>query len=150
MSHNEQRDKLLTAIDHYSRAWGEKEQALRRNQVVELIEEVLKRVTCTLTVDSSKFNAQTLGDNLGEYLEKQLVLPPENQEPVCDDADPSFRINSAQTVAVSTNVYLEKVNRQTPRGVKLQLLTAGGVLVYGYYHGEGWITHWAPCPRRRG
>lgn len=61
----------------------------------------------------------------------------------------SYTINSAKTVTVANDVYLEKCDKNTPRGVKLQLLTVGGILVYGYYHGESWITHWAPCPRRR-
>lgn len=64
-------------------------------------------------------------------------------------AEPAFRINNENTVAVSTVVYLEKCDANTPRGVKLQLLTKGGILVYGCYNGESWVTHWAPCPRRR-
>ena len=38
----------------------------------------------------------------------------------------------------------------TPIGVKLQLLTNGGVAIYGQYKtGDKFYTHWAPLPRRR-
>jgi hypothetical protein len=64
-------------------------------------------------------------------------------------AEASYKINSAQTVAVSNEVFLEPCDENTPRGVKLQLLTVGGVLIYGHYDDSGFYTHWAPCPRRR-
>lgn len=37
-----------------------------------------------------------------------------------------------------------------PRGVKLQLLNAGGVAIYGQYDGKDkdW-TGWAPLPKKR-
>jgi len=35
-----------------------------------------------------------------------------------------------------------------PRGAKVQLLGAGGVAMYGEYHGkEKFYTHWAPLPK---
>lgn len=59
-------------------------------------------------------------------------------------------INTAGTVAVATDVYLQPVGQDTPRGVKLQLLTQGGVLVYGHYDGKDkFYTDWAPLPKKR-
>jgi hypothetical protein len=110
------RAKLIKAIDHYQRAWGAKEVAMRYKPVFDAVNELYG----------------LLGLTTGEQ-----------------PAEPTFRLNTEKTVAVSANVYLEKCDASTPRGVKLQLLTAGGILVYGCYHGESWVTHWAPCPRRR-
>lgn len=62
---------------------------------------------------------------------------------------PNYSINSTATVAVSNEVFLEPCDHRTPRGTKVQLLTVGGVLVYGHYNGDRFYTHWAPCPRRR-
>lgn len=76
--------------------------------------------------------------------EAYCPTPPANPPPARD-----YSINAAATVAVSNEVYLEPCDHKTPRGVKLQLLTAGGVLVYGHYNGDRFYTHWAPCPRRR-
>lgn len=59
-----------------------------------------------------------------------------------------FKINSDQKVAVSNEVFWQKVDINTPRGVKLQLLGIGGVAVYGTYDGKSrFWTHWAPVPR---
>ena len=35
-----------------------------------------------------------------------------------------------------------------PRGVKIQLLGAGGVAIYGNYNGDTFWTGWAPLPSR--
>ena len=56
-------------------------------------------------------------------------------------------INSAGTVAVSTEVYWLPISPETPRGVKLQLLGQGGVATYGPYHGDSFWTHWQAVPK---
>ncbi|MFM7009713.1 MAG: hypothetical protein ACKO0Z_10345 [Betaproteobacteria bacterium] len=58
----------------------------------------------------------------------------------------TVEINSARTVAVDREYYWQPMDT-CPRGVKVQLLGAGGVAVYGQYHGKDpWWTHWAPLP----
>jgi hypothetical protein len=58
----------------------------------------------------------------------------------------TVEINSANTVAVDREYYWQPMDT-CPRGVKVQLLGAGGVAVYGQYHGKDpWWTHWAPLP----
>ena len=63
--------------------------------------------------------------------------------------EPVHRLNSTKTVAVSTTQFWEPMDT-CPRGVKVQLLGAGGVAVYGLYDGrtEFWEA-WAPLPKRR-
>ena len=62
---------------------------------------------------------------------------------------PLFEINSSNTVAVDREYYWQPMDT-CPRGVKVQLLGAGGVAVYGQYHGKDpWWTHWAPLPVRQ-
>ena len=58
-------------------------------------------------------------------------------------------INRDKTVAVSTTQFWETMD-SCPRGVKVQLLGAGGVAVYGLWDGKNpfWQA-WAPVPRRR-
>lgn len=59
------------------------------------------------------------------------------------------KINRDKTVAVSTTQYWEDMDT-CPRGVKVQLLGAGGVAVYALWDGKNpFFTHWAPVPRRR-
>ncbi len=62
----------------------------------------------------------------------------------------SHKINSAGTAAVAEAYYWMPCGVDTPIGVKLQLLTKGGVAIYGQYKtGDKDFTHWAPLPRRR-
>lgn len=63
--------------------------------------------------------------------------------------DPGHTLNSAKTVAVSTTQYWEDMD-SCPRGVKVQLLGAGGVAAYGMWDGRNpfWVA-WAPLPKRR-
>ena len=56
-------------------------------------------------------------------------------------------LNTDKTVAVSTDTFWQAIDHKTPRGVKLQLLGAGGVATYGVYHGDKFWTHWAPLPK---
>jgi len=61
----------------------------------------------------------------------------------------NFKVNTDQTVAVATDYYWQPINKDTPRGVKLQLLGIGGVAVYGEWDGKSrFWTHWAPLPKR--
>ena len=57
-------------------------------------------------------------------------------------------INSSKTVAVATDTYWLPCDASTPLGVKLQLLTVGGVAVYGNYNPSSGDTHWCPVPKR--
>lgn len=60
-------------------------------------------------------------------------------------------LNTDRTVAVATDVYWNPDMSACPRGVKVQLLGAGGVATYGEYHGpaDTFWTDWAPLPKRR-
>jgi len=60
----------------------------------------------------------------------------------------THKLNSDNTVAVATEVYWEDI-ATCPRGAKVQLLTIGGVAIYGNYKGEAFYTAWAPVPRKR-
>lgn len=60
----------------------------------------------------------------------------------------AFKISADGEVAVSTVVRLSKDMTSCPRGAKVQLLGAGGVLSYGMYDGDPFWIEWAPLPRR--
>jgi len=59
----------------------------------------------------------------------------------------TYKLNSEKTVAVSTDVYWLPISSDTPRGVKLQLLGASGVAVYGIYNGDKFWTQWQSLPK---
>lgn len=61
----------------------------------------------------------------------------------------AYRLNTARDVAVATDTYWQEDVTTCPRGAKVQLLGAGGVAVYGSYHGDPFWVGWAPVPRRR-
>jgi hypothetical protein len=62
----------------------------------------------------------------------------------------THHVNAAGTAAVAASYYWMRCGAGTPIGVKLQLLTKGGVAIYGQYKtGDKDFTHWAPLPRRR-
>ena len=63
--------------------------------------------------------------------------------------EPGYKLNSDKTVAVSGTQYWEPIET-CPRGVKVQLLGAGGVAAYAQYDGRNrfWVG-WAPLPRKR-
>ena len=61
----------------------------------------------------------------------------------------TYKLNSDATVAVATEVYWIPVDKDTPRGVKLQLLGQGGVAVYSEYRGESFWVSWQSVPARR-
>lgn len=60
-----------------------------------------------------------------------------------------FKVNTEQGVVVANDNYWRKIDHETPRGSKVQLLGTGGVAVYGQYNGDQFWTHWCPLPRRR-
>lgn len=59
------------------------------------------------------------------------------------------KLNADQTVAVATDVFWNEDMTTCPRGAKVQLLGAGGVAVYGDYHGDPFWQAWCPLPKRR-
>jgi len=58
-------------------------------------------------------------------------------------------INSTNTVAVATDTYWIPIDKDTPRGVKLQLLSIGGVAQYSVFNGDHFWTHWCPLPKKK-
>lgn len=60
-----------------------------------------------------------------------------------------FKVNTTKGVVVANDNYWRKIDHETPRGNKVQLLGIGGVAVYGQYKGDAFWTHWCPLPRRR-
>ena len=64
-------------------------------------------------------------------------------------SESTHKLNADQTVAVSTDVFWNEDMTTCPRGTKCQLLGAGGVAVYGDYHGDPFWQAWAPLPKRR-
>ncbi len=59
------------------------------------------------------------------------------------------KLNADQTVAVDPAYYWQPM-ATSPRGVKVQLLGAGGVAVYGTWDGKNpFWQGWAPLPKRR-
>lgn len=60
----------------------------------------------------------------------------------------NFKVNSEKTAAVATDVYWLPINKDTPRGVKVLLLTEGGVATIGQYSPQAtWIRGWFPMPK---
>ena len=62
----------------------------------------------------------------------------------------NVKINSEGTVAVDQTYFWNEDMGTCPRGVKCQLLGAGGVASYAVYNGKDpfWVA-WAPLPKRR-
>ena len=66
------------------------------------------------------------------------------------ETSPTHTLNSARTVAVAVDTYWLPIDKDTPRNVKLQLLSIGGVAQYGSLSGDiSFYTHWCPLPKRR-
>lgn len=55
-------------------------------------------------------------------------------------------LDSTGNVAVAE--YYWQPMDTCPHGVKVQLLGAGGVAIYGQYHPDKFWVGWAPLPRR--
>jgi hypothetical protein len=65
------------------------------------------------------------------------------------ETPPTHTINTAGTVAVATDTYWIPIDKDTPRSVKLQLLSIGGVAQYGTLGSDPtFFTHWAPLPKK--
>lgn len=62
----------------------------------------------------------------------------------------SYKLNSDAHVAVATD-YFWLPMQDAPRGVKLQLLTRGGVAVHGQVSSDNasGFTGWTPLPQRQ-
>lgn len=62
----------------------------------------------------------------------------------------TYKLNRDKTVAVATDYFWQRIDNDTPTGVKLQLLTVHGVAVYGSYtpRQADAFTHWAPLPKK--
>jgi len=66
------------------------------------------------------------------------------------DCPMTFKLNKDKSVAVAVDYYWQPIDENTPRGVKIQMLGAGGVAAYGQWNGKkDFWTHWAPLPRTR-
>ena len=62
---------------------------------------------------------------------------------------PTHTLNSTKTVAVATDTYWIPIDKDTPRSVKLQLLSIGGVAQYGTLGSDPtFFTHWCPVPKK--
>jgi hypothetical protein len=62
---------------------------------------------------------------------------------------PTHTINTNHAVAVATDTYWLPIDKDTPRNVKLQLLSIGGVAQYGTLSGDvSFYTHWCPVPKK--
>lgn len=59
----------------------------------------------------------------------------------------AFKLTSDQSTAVATDYFWQPLST-CPEGAKVQLLTIGGVAIYGQYRrGETFYQAWAPCPK---
>lgn len=58
-----------------------------------------------------------------------------------------WHINNDRTAAVSDVQFWLPIDSYTPKGVKIQLLTSGGVAIYAHYYGEKFWKGWAPLPK---
>lgn len=83
-------------------------------------------------------------DKLWAECVKQAYAEPDKKE-----EHMTHKIDSTGAAAVATDYYWIRINKDTPRGVKLQLLGKGGVAQYTSYYGDPFWTHWAPLPKRR-
>ena len=62
----------------------------------------------------------------------------------------THKLNTDKTVAVAEGYYWMPMDENTPRHVKIQMLSMYGVAMYGTWDGRNTFwTHWAPLPRRR-
>ena len=65
------------------------------------------------------------------------------------ETTPTHTINTNHAVAVATDTYWIPIDKDTPRSVKLQLLSIGGVAQYGVLQSDtSFYTHWCPVPKK--
>ena len=56
-------------------------------------------------------------------------------------------LNGEKTVAIDPEYHWREIDKDTPRGVKLQLINKRyGVAIYSQYMGDDYFTHWSPLP----
>jgi hypothetical protein len=67
-----------------------------------------------------------------------------------DEIRSQYHVNASGQAAVADGYYWLPIDENTPRGVKLQLLTVHGVGVIGQWDGRDkqWVG-WAPMPKKR-
>jgi len=80
---------------------------------------------------------------------QQRELLVERFKQVQNEAEPTYHLNTARTVAVADTVFWNEDMATCPHGVKVQLLGAGGVASYAEYHGDTFWIGWQPIPSRR-
>jgi hypothetical protein len=61
----------------------------------------------------------------------------------------AYHLNTDRSAAVSTEAFYDEDMSGCPRGVKVILLTAGGVAVLGHYTGDPFYVGWYALPRKR-
>lgn len=61
----------------------------------------------------------------------------------------TVQVTSDGAAVVDTEYFWIPVDKDTPRGSKLQLLGQGGVAIYSIYNGDKFWTHWCPLPKKR-
>lgn len=65
-------------------------------------------------------------------------------------SDSRVRITSDGAAAVDPDYYWRDIDENTPRGVKLQLLTDTGIALHGHWQPyDRDIVGWAPLPKKR-
>ena len=71
------------------------------------------------------------------------------QRPWVGLTTPTHTINTNHAVAVATDTFWMPIDKDTPRSVKLQLLSIGGVAQYGNLQADtSFYTHWCPVPKK--
>lgn len=74
------------------------------------------------------------------------------QAPTYSDhmAGHNYTVSSDGAAAVDPDYFWLDIDENTPRGVKLQLLTEHGIALHGKYNlGDTDIVGWTPLPKRR-
>ena len=68
-----------------------------------------------------------------------------------DWLDSQSRRDSTNSAAVDPDYFWRPIDKNTPVGVKMQLIRKSeGVATYGFHSsGNQWFTHWAPIPKFR-
>ena len=91
-------------------------------------------------------------DNEGFYGLPQESVSTPNAGGKCvtvGETTPTHTLNSTKTVAVATDTFWMPIDKDTPRSVKLQLLSIGGVAQYGNLQADtSFYTHWCPVPKK--
>ena len=106
----------------------------------------------TLGVADERKRAKIATDNEGFYGLPQESVSSSNAGGKCvtvGETTPTHTINSTKTVAVATDTFWMPIDKDTPRSVKLQLLSIGGVAQYGNLQADtSFYTHWCPVPKK--